>query len=65
MVLALEEVAQSLLARVAKLEYVPHCNFYSRDVYKIFCLRQVEEKDLETLSSYDLKSYIVWSLAQK
>jgi hypothetical protein len=59
-----EEVARSLLARVPRLEDVPHSSKYSYEVYRIFCLQQFGEKDRD-ISSYDLKSYVRWSLAQK
>jgi hypothetical protein len=59
-----EEVALSLLARVPRLEDVPHSSKYSYEVYRIFCLQQFNEKDRD-IPSYDLKSYVRWSLAQK
>jgi hypothetical protein len=59
-----EEVARSLLDRVARLEDVPHSSKYSYEVYRIFCLQQFNDKDKD-IPSYDLKSYVRWSLAQK
>lgn len=64
LVVETEEVAQSLLARVPRLEDVPHATKYSYEVYRIFCLKQFNENDRD-IPSYDLKSYVRWSLAQK
>lgn len=59
-----EAVAQNLLAKVPMLEDVPNTTKYTYEVFRIFCMRQFNEKDKD-IPSYDLKSYVKWSLAQK